>query len=230
MAKRQLTIHLRSSQSNPSQGKVQRRVAPVFCIGANKTGTTSLRAFFAAHGYTCGDQAEGERIFAAAYPRGDWQAITEFARTADFHQDLPFSAAGTYRALDEAFPAARFILTRRSSAEEWYESLTRFHAAKFGDGTHPPTADQLKAAAYRYPGFMWDANRALYPSPPEEPYRRDDLIGWYHQHLADARTYFAGRPNLLEVEIGDPGATEAIARFAGFEATLPLPHLNRTPA
>lgn len=230
MAKRQLTIHLRSPKNHPTAADARKRVAPVFCIGANKTGTTSLRAFFAAHGYACGDQAEGERIFAKAYPAGHWEAIVDFARTADFHQDLPFSAAKTYEALDKAFPDARFILTHRNSAAEWYRSLTRFHAVKFGDGTHPPTAAQLKAATYRYPGFMWDANRALYDSPADDPYREEDLTRWYAQHLTDARSYFAGRPNLLDINLSASDAAARIAHFAGFEAQVPLPHLNRTPA
>lgn len=230
MAKRQLKIHLRSPENKPTAADARKRGAPVFCIGANKTGTTSLRAFFAAHGYSCGDQAEGERIFARSYPTSDWKAMVDFARTADFHQDLPFSAAKTYEALDKAFPDALFILTHRSSAAEWYRSLTRFHADKFGDGTRPPTAAQLQAATYRYPGFMWEANRALYDSPDGDPYREQDLTRWYDQHLADARTYFAGRPSLLDINLSEPNAAERIARFAGFEAQVPLPHLNRTPA
>lgn len=208
----------------------------VFCIGANKTGTTSLLDFFKHHGYHCGDQSHGERLFVQAYAKKDWQAIIDFAKKAIFHQDLPYSAPHTYKALDAAFPDALFILTKRKSADEWYASLTRFHAEKFGNGIDPPNAVQLKAAQYRYPGFMWDVNRLLYDSPPDDPYHKPSLIAWYQSHLSDARAYFAhneaakqGTPNLLEIEISDPDAARKIAEFAGFECKLvKLPHLNQS--
>lgn len=210
----------------------------VFCIGANKTGTTSLLEFFKYHGYQCGVQSLGEIVFAEAYAKKDWQAIIHFAESATFHQDLPFSAAHTYESLDAAFPDALFILTKRKSAEEWYNSLTRFHAKLFGDGIDPPNSAQLKAAKYRYPGFMWDVNRLLYDTPPNDPYHKPSLIAWYEKHLRDARAYFAqneaaqnGQANLLEIEISAPDAAEKIADFAGFKCKLPaLPHLNRSTA
>ncbi len=208
----------------------------VFCIGANKTGTTSLLEFFKHHGYHCGNQAHGEMVFIETYAKKDWQAIIDFAESATFHQDLPFSAAHIYEALDAAFPDALFILSKRKSADEWYDSLTRFHARKFGNGVDPPNAAQLKAAQYRYPGFMWDINRLLYDSPPEDPYHKPSLTGWYETHLRDSRVYFSrneaaqnGQSNLLEIEISAPDAAKKIADFVGFDCRLhKLPHLNRT--
>jgi hypothetical protein len=208
----------------------------VFCIGANKTGTTSLLEFFRHHGFSCGDQASAELLFVSAYAKKDWAAIIDFAEKADFHQDLPFSAAGTYKPLSIAFPKAHFILSKRRNAEDWYDSLVRFHARKFGDGQHPPTAGQLKAATYRYAGFMWDANRLLYPSPPEAPYQKADLLAWYEQHLHDVRQHFAamaqrdgGPSRLLEIEIEDLEVAKKIAAFVGFTLQLPiLPHVNQS--
>ena len=34
----------------------------VFCIGMNKTGTTSLQTFLSDHGYSLGNQNEGEML------------------------------------------------------------------------------------------------------------------------------------------------------------------------
>ncbi len=200
----------------------------VFCIGANKTGTTSLAAFFRAHGYTVGDQAAGERLFAGRRAPDYRERVIALAATADFFQDLPFSGDDSYTFLAEAYPRAKFILTKRSSADAWYRSLTVYHAKKFGNGTELPTAEMLKKATYRYPGFMWDANRALYPSPPEDPYRKSDLTAWYEDRIKAARNFFSGKERYLEIEIEDPAAAKKIADFAGFEARLPiLPHLNR---
>lgn len=208
----------------------------VFCIGANKTGTTSLAAFFRAHGYTVGDQAAGELLFTDRAAPDYGERVIALAATAGFFQDLPFSGDDAYTFLAEAYPRAKFILTKRSSAEVWYRSLTEYHAKKFGNGTEPPTANMLKKATYRYPGFMWDANRALYPSPPEDPYRKADLTAWYIKRISDVRSFFSaksgpvGSPGrCLEIDIKDPAAAKKIAEFAGFEPRLPiLPHLNRT--
>ncbi|MCA1752724.1 MAG: hypothetical protein LC670_13240 [Flavobacteriales bacterium] len=201
----------------------------IFCIGANKTGTTSLLEFFRSNGFTCGDQAKGERLFVRCGEPDYSKALVKFAETADFFQDLPFSATGTWEVLNRAFPDALFVMTKRTSADEWYRSLTEFHAEKFGDGRRAPTARQLQKATYRYPGFMWDANRALYGSPANNPYRKDDLIAWYEKHLSDARLYFNVKNNYLEIEIGDPDAGKKIADFVGFAPRVPiLPHLNRS--
>lgn len=209
----------------------------VFCIGANKTGTTSLLEFFRQHGFTCGDQAEGEALFAKCYAKGAWEEITRFAESCEFYQDLPFSAAQTYRALDAAFPQAKFILTLRRSAEQWHESLVRFHAVKFGDGINPPSRTQLEKATYRYKGFMWDANRALYNSPADDPYHKESLLSWYNKHNQDVISHFSTKyqtkeraSKLLQIEIEDPLAAKKIAEFVGFDLRLPiLPHLNRFP-
>jgi hypothetical protein len=201
----------------------------IICIGANKTGTTSLNAFFAAHGYRCGDQRQGEMLI-KEYAVANWKLIIDFVSTADFFQDLPFSARHTYKHIAEYFPDAKFILTRRRTAAEWYESLIRYHAVKFGDGVDAPDMAQLKAATYRYPGFAWEANRVLYGSPESDPYHRATLMAWYDDHLAEARAFFAGRPEqFLEIEISDAEAAAKIAFFAGFENNSTLPHLNKWP-
>ncbi len=201
----------------------------VICIGANKTGTTSLNAFFEMNGFRCGNQMKGEMLV-KDYAAGNWQPIVDFVGTADFFQDIPFSARHTYRHIFPAYPSAKFILSRRQSADEWYTSLVRFHAGRFGDGLSAPTADQLRKATYRYPGFVWEAHCALFGTPDDNPYHYQSMIDWYETHLQEVRTFFAGRPEqLLEIEISDPLAATKIAIFAGFENTATLPHLNKWP-
>jgi len=87
----------------------------VFCIGANKTGTTSLAMFFRSINYKVGNQEEGELLLKEWSIR-NFGPIIELAKTADFFQDIPFSCPYTYQALDMAFPAAKFILSVRDSS------------------------------------------------------------------------------------------------------------------
>ena len=121
----------------------------VFCVGRNKTGTTSLAEVMTRLGYRAGDQPKAELLI-EDWARGDYDAIRKHCRRRDFFQDIPFSLPGTFQAMDGAFPKSRFILTVRSNAEEWYESLVRFHTKLIGAG-RLPTADDLRAFEYRAP-------------------------------------------------------------------------------
>ncbi|MFT6996418.1 MAG: hypothetical protein ACJAQ4_000159, partial [Cryomorphaceae bacterium] len=55
----------------------------IFCIGMNKTGTTSLEKFMELHGYACGDQVSGELLL-TDFASGNFQSIIDFCQTADF--------------------------------------------------------------------------------------------------------------------------------------------------
>ncbi len=90
---------------------------------------------------------------------GDWAQrkfnnIVSYCKTADAFQDVPFSNDYTYQVMDYAFPNSKFILTVRNSSEEWYESLTQFHAKMIGKN-RIPTADDLKQFSYRETGWVW---------------------------------------------------------------------------
>ena len=128
----------------PTEGKV-------FCIGFNKTGTTSVKVAFKDLGYRVGNQPVAEG-FIADWTRRDFSRIIDYCNTADAFQDIPFSLPDTYQSLDAAFPESKFILTVRTNADIWYRSLTTFHAQVFGAGKIP-TEDDLARATYRFKGW-----------------------------------------------------------------------------
>lgn len=197
----------------------------VFCIGLNKTGTTSLEKFMEIHGYACGDQVQGELLL-ADFASGNFQAIIDFCQTADFFQDLPFSAPNCYRALLSAFPDAKYILTVRESADVWYDSLVRFHESVFGK---PLSKELLMGAKYRYDGFAWEANRALYQSPEDDPYNRDCLTETYTNHHASVLEAFENQGNLLVLNIAEQNAVSALSTFLEIEPLVDrMPWLNKT--
>ncbi len=179
------------------------------------------------HGYSSGDQATGELLM-KAYASDDWQPILDFCTTADFFQDLPFSAPKTAAVLRRTFPDAKYILTTRSSAEEWYRSITGFHKLMFGAG-EVPTKEDLQKAEYRYPGFAWDASRSLYNTPEHDPYNRPILKMTYRDHIKKVEALFSGSDQLLRLDIADPKAVEKLCAFLGIDARLKeMPWLNRT--
>lgn len=203
-------------------------VRKVFCIGRNKTGTTSLAAWLEASGFRMGRQAAGELLL------DDWAArrfdpIVEFCRSADAFQDIPFSLPFTFQALDRAYPDARFILTVRESAEVWADSLIRFHSQLAGAG-RTPTRTDLKAFGYRRPGWIWDVIRLTYGADVEHPYDRARLMAHYTRHNESIMDYFSTRPGrLLRLDLAEPQSGAQLARFLDLDAPArPVPHLNRS--
>ena len=98
----------------------------VFCIGYNKTGTTTLEAVLTKLGYRMPFQASQERLVVEELYRGNFEPLSSLCKNYDAFQDLPFSQGVVYAAVDALFPGSKFILTIRESSE-WFESLKRFH-------------------------------------------------------------------------------------------------------
>jgi len=200
----------------------------VFCIGKNKTGTTSVARAFRGLGLIVGNQYLAELLL-HDWARRDFRRIIGYCYTAQAFQDVPFSLAGTFRALDQHFPGSKFILTVRDSPEQWYNSLTNYHAALFGHG-HVPTLADLKAATYVYPGFAYEANRLTYDTPPDDPYNKEWLIAHYEAHNKAVVEHFGHRPeDLLVLNVAEPGAYDALCAFLGKPATgQEFPWENKT--
>jgi hypothetical protein len=199
----------------------------VFCIGQNKTGTTSLEVLLKSLGYRMGSQKSGEMLL-QDWLRRDFRRILQLAKTADAFQDIPFSLRFTFIALDQHFPGAKFILTEREPAEAWFESLVRFHTRLIGKGRVPTVVD-LKACPYRYPGFLWDAQQAKYGVIDDESlYQRELYVEVHNRHNEEVRDYFRGRPeDLLVVNVEDPNAVREIHEFLGHPYRDELmPHEN----
>lgn len=84
----------------------------IFCIGRNKTGTTSLKTALSDLGYRIGNQHRAEQLI-THYRDREWKPIVEYCYTADAFQDVPFSLPFTYVVMDRAFPGSKFILSVR---------------------------------------------------------------------------------------------------------------------
>lgn len=189
----------------------------IFCIGRNKTGTTSLKKAMDDLGYITGVQSKAERLI-DYYKVRNFKPIIHYCKTAQFFQDVPFSWPYTFVAMDIAFPQSKFILTVRDNAEHWYDSLTAYHSKRFGNGTIPGKA-QLQSATYCYKGWAWKANRIINPTPEDDPYQKEILMRSYEQHNALVLEYFKNRTGSLLVL--NPSHKDAYASLCKF--------LNKTP-
>lgn len=179
-------------------------------------------------GYSIGDQSLGESLFERWLER-DFAPIVDFCRSADAFQDIPFSLDETYKALDRAYPDARFVLTTRTSAEEWLRSLVRFHAKILGI-TGTPTIQDLKNWTYRgETGWLWKVQRHVFDIKDEhELYEPTRYLATYQQHFDDVTLHFANRRGkLLVLNVADGRSMPALCEFLGVEFTgQAMPHLN----
>lgn len=162
----------------------------VFCIGFQKTGTTSLYAALTTLGYrtaaVVGRDLTAERLEAEGAA-----LCIETMRDYDAAQDMPWPLF--FRELDAAFPGSKFILTVREP-ESWFRSI---------EGHFGANPDEMQAFAYGRDAAAPAGNKARY-------------LEVYARHERDVRAHFIERPHdllVMDLERGDGWA--ALCEFLG---------------
>lgn len=203
----------------------------IFGIGNNKTGTTSLKVAMKDLGYKIGEQRPAEQMH-HHWARRNFKPIVEFCKTAEFFQDIPFSKPFTFIALDQAFPNSKFILTVRDSPEQWYNSVTKFHAKLWGKNGQIPTKEDLMEAPYIYKGWAWEMTRYQNITPENKPYHKELLMKSYSDYNESVIKYFEHRPeDLLVINLSDNDAYERLCKFLGVKSDKEdFPWENETAA
>lgn len=202
----------------------------IFCIGRNKTGTTSIQSAFQKLGFKVGDQARAEMLM-SDWMKRDFSRIILFSKTADAFQDVPFSLDYTYQALDTAFPNSKFILTIRESTDQWYESLVRFHTKIVGKN-RLPTVEDLKCFQYRERGWLWKQQQVIYGINESSLYDPVKYKAHYESHNERVIDYFSQRKNdLLVLNVSKSDAFKQLCEFLGkpWDGTQ-MPHDNSSTA
>lgn len=200
-----------------------------FCIGRNKTGTTSLAKAFQDLGYRVANQRTAERLAAKYYFDGNFQPIIEYCKSAQVFQDVPFSWPETYKHLDAAFPESKFILSIRSNSDEWYRSIVRYHKKIFGKEGSIPTVQDLRQAKYVSRGFMYNVVK-IHGTPDCDPYNKSIMTEHYERYNREVIEYFRERPgDLLVINLGAPGAYARFVDFLGVDSPFEdFPWVNRS--
>jgi len=200
-----------------------------FCIGRNKTGTTSLKKAFENLKFIVGDQITAEELYDNYFFNNEFDPIIEYCKTAEVFQDVPFSYYKTLEYVDKAFPGSKFILTIRDDANQWYKSLTKFHAKGFGKNGRIPTVDDLENASYVRKGFMLNTIKA-HETSKEDPYNEEIMCNHYNEHNESVLKYFKDRPeDLLVINLSDKDAYQNFIEFIGVDSTYTdFPWENKT--
>eukprot|EP00977_Amphora_coffeiformis_P026973 scaffold32052_cov169-Amphora_coffeaeformis.AAC.3 len=229
-----------SSQTVAHEGEKKARY---FGVGWNKSGTNSLTKAFRMLGLRVAKQREYEALL-PQYTQRNFQSIVDLVRQDESNafQDMPFSSSFTFQAMDMAFPGSKFILTERSSSDEWFESIRNF-CGKLFNGTkvnetkwNSPTLSDLRRAKYVYPGYMYDVFKSKYSLPDDDDaaskllFDKDYLIGFYERHNLAVKHYFWNRPDdLLILNPAHDDAMERLCNFVGKPCPgKRFPHENLT--
>lgn len=177
--------------------------AKVFCIGAPKTGTTSLHHALEELGFR---HKTWDRDLWQCYKKGELDAVFEAAEQFDSFDDGPWNNDNLYQKLDRRFPGSKFILTEREPFS-WLQS----HEEHF-------TAVRL-----RYnPHLIW---RRSYSAA-----KRRRVLGEYLERNCKIKEYFRGRPDdLLVMNVCGGEGWEKLCPFLGIpRVEEPFPQENVT--
>ncbi len=181
----------------------------VLGVGMGKTGTTTLCVCLRKLGYRH-----------LTWRRGTYERLLLERDTAEMHRlmdeydsfdDSPWCSL--YREMDERYPDAKYVLTRRRSPEAWFGSLVSHHARSTEGHLANPAVPLHKYGTTR---------------PLEDPAR---TMAVYENHNRAVREYFADRPGkLLEVCWEEGDGWKELCGFLGTDIPdLPFPHANKRP-
>ena len=176
----------------------------VFCIGFQKTGTTSLHAALTTLGYrtaaVVGRDWNAERLTS-----GGAALCIETMQNFDAAQDMPWPIF--FRELDAAFPGSKFILTVRE-AQSWFSSI---------EGHFGANPDEMQAFVYGRDAAAPAGNKARY-------------LEVRARHERDVRAWFADRAgDLLVMDLEQGDGWPELCAFLGAEVpAAPFPAKNRS--
>lgn len=193
----------------------------MFCIGLNKTGTTSLKSFFEKVGFIVGDQWEAERLYTYFYS-GDYDLIHEHIRTAEVFQDFPFSVPGFYKELVRKYPGSKYILSVRENDQVWFNSVLNFHKQVFGGGGEV-TIDDLKNSDYIEKGAAWEMFSATYGVSETDIrlYDNERLTAVYNRHNNDVADFFTdSEDSLIVIDLKKSEDFSRLCDFLGIRTEL----------
>lgn len=223
-----------------TQAETERETAfnKLFCIGFNKTATTTLELVLRNSGLRMPKQLDQETYLAPVIEAKGYDKLRAFAEDYDALQDLPFSQNNSYVACDALFPGSKFILTVRDP-QGWVESYIRYYKREFGleDESTFSEASFLGKTQYLHLNYVHSLlRRMLVEEQMGQPvvrwdlaFDRDFLISVYQRRNAEIRSYFEQRKDdFLEL---DPSLEKDTGRLLTFldikdVAAGPYPRTN----
>lgn len=186
----------------------------IFCIGSNKTGTTTLTKILENLGLrVCPEYimfSFGSKYF-EEQKNGRYENLFKLVERYDAFEDRPWNHADFYQQLDKKFTDSKFILTIRDE-NNWIESYRRFNQKiKLNKQWFYPIVSEI---CYNNQDFLQDEK---------------NMIKHYKKRNEEIIEYFKNTDKLLILDFEKNKEYKPICEFLGKEIVLSeIPHLNRT--
>jgi hypothetical protein len=213
----------------------------LFCIGFNRTGTTTMEKVLRLYGLELPNQFEQESRIALASLGGDYSKLSDFVMKYDAFQDLPFSQGETYIACDALFPNGKFILTVRDP-ELWFKSMVTFYSKIFKISQSDLLDEALVKNSFKYlvPDYMYrvtekfltcaDSNNSAIVRW-DKVFNKDFYIHKYEERNKRIVEYFSGRGDrLLVLNLSAESHTGRLCDFLDIPQSykIMMPHENKS--
>lgn len=188
------------------------RMYKIFCIGQNKTGTTSLKIALSLLGYKlCPEDIMYDfgSVHFKDFRDGRYDGILDLVIQYDVFEDRPWNHTDFYKVLDKTYDGSKFILTTRN-ADQWWDSYIRWDK-KIGlrNSWHYRINSEV---CYGVDSFLDnpDLSKQIYLD-------RNNKI----------KDYFSNKPNFLILDINEDNKFEKLCGFLNKEVpSKPYPYLN----
>jgi hypothetical protein len=205
----------------------------IFCIGYNKTGTTSLYKAIEELGFKGFDLLEGELTMPSVI-KGQWKNLYDLIETSELFKDIPFSLPGVWKKIYEKYPNGKYILSERDSSDQWYNSIKVFHKKIF-KLSEVPTWEDVKSIKYVYNnpnnegGLLSDYMSYTY-GKEGLPYDKDKLINSYEAHNREVKEFFKDKENFITVNVSNDDDYQRLCKFLNksISKDSKFPHHNKT--
>lgn len=172
----------------------------LFCIGLNKTGTTSLEHAWKILGYDniCSPALITAQSVVTAGFRKDYRLIFDLVDHYDAFKDRPFNTEKLYKIIDKHIPDSKFILTVRDP-EHWWNSVNKWLSYN-----HPyhPTENERK---YKIEIYKRHFNASQL--------NKTEFLDYYVEYNTEVINWFKGRTNFIIMDICNGDGWDILCPF-----------------
>jgi hypothetical protein len=178
LKKEKIRLHKIIENTQSISGLKQPLQYKTFCIGSNKTGTTSIDSAMRTLGFTTmPEDLAYQYLTLGRDEKTQEDTFRRLLKTEagifNFFEDLPFCYKNNYKIIDECYPDANFILSIRDPVD-WFESCIRW-------------IKKLDLEAVY--NWIWGIRFVIE--------NKNEIIDCYSKRNIEIQDYFSGKPEKL---------------------------------